>query len=96
MSKGVSIGVLLAAGLLGSVGVLAQGADNRGAQWIKYRQSIYTVLGTNFGQLGAVVQNKAPFDAADFARRADRVAFMAGIAPEAFPAESASGAPTKA
>lgn len=69
---------------------------NAGAQWIKYRQAAYTVLGTNFGQVGGMAAGRIPFDAKMAAVRAERVAFMATIVPEVFPAESQSGAPTKA
>lgn len=69
---------------------------SRAEQLIRYRQSIYNVLGTNFGVMAAVVQGKAPYDAQDFARRADRVAYMADMATEAFPPDSKTGAPTKA
>jgi cytochrome c556 len=70
--------------------------QNPGAQWIKYRQSAYTVLVNNFSPLGAMAAGKIPFDAKMAATRAERVAFMATIVPEVFPAESQSGAPTKA
>ncbi len=93
ISKSIAVGLALA---MLTLPAAAQDAGARGAALIKYRQSIYTVLGANFGQMGAVVQGKAPFDATDFARRADRVAYMAQMAPEAFPPDSQSGAPTKA
>lgn len=69
---------------------------SRAEQLISYRQAMYTVLGTNFGVMGAVIQGKAPYDAQDFAQRADRVAYMGQMVEEGFPVESRSGAPTKA
>ncbi len=81
---------------LGAAGVAqAQGSKDAEAA-IKYRQSLYTVIGNNFGPLGAMATGKAPFDAALFQRNAARVAFLSTIAPEVFPAISRSGAPTKA
>ncbi len=72
---------------------LAQQAP--GAQWIKYRQAVYTVLGTNFGIVGRMANGRQPYDAKAAQASADRIALMGSTAPETFPAESASGAPTK-
>ena len=44
----------------------------------------------------AMASGKAPYDAKAFQVRADRVAFMATVTPDVFPAVSKSGAPTKA
>lgn len=63
---------------------------------IEYRQALYTVMANNAGPLFAMASNKMPYDAAAFARRAERVSFVAGILPEAFPAGSGAGAPTDA
>ena len=63
---------------------------------IHYRQAGYTMLGWNFGPMAQMVRGKAPWDAAEFARRAERVA---GIAPqllEGFPDGSDKGATTDA
>jgi cytochrome c556 len=73
---------------------LAQQAP--GAQWIKYRQAVYTVLGTNFGIVGRMAAGRQPYDAKAAQASADRIALMATTAPETFPADSQSGAPTKA
>jgi cytochrome c556 len=75
---------------------LAEAQQNRGAQQIKYRQAVYTVLGTQFGIMGAMAQGRAPWDAKAFATAAERAAFISGVAPDTFPAGSESGAPTKA
>ena len=55
---------------------------------VEYRQSLYTVIAGNFGPLGAMGAGKAPFDAAEVKLRAARVAFLAPILKEAFPADS--------
>jgi len=58
---------------------------------INYRQSLYTVIGGNFGPLAGVMQGKAEFKAADVMKRAERVAFLAGMVGEAFPDISKTG-----
>jgi cytochrome c556 len=58
---------------------------------IEYRKAVYTVLGGNFGPIGGVLQGRAPYDAKEIAKRAERVAFMAGLAAEAFPEISKTG-----
>lgn len=74
----------------------AHAQQNRGAQQIKYRQAVYTVLGTQFGIMGAMAQGRAPWDAKAFATAADRAAFISTVAPDTFPPGSESGAPTEA
>lgn len=87
----------IVAAALGSAAAIAAAAEpSRAEQLIRYRQSLYFVTGANFGQLAAMVNGKTPYDAQDFATRADRVAYFARMLPEAFPAESQRGAPTKA
>jgi len=94
--------MLLAALAVMFVGTLAhaQAPNPRAAAEaaVKYRQSAYTVLGSNFGRLGGMVSGRAPFDAKQAQTFAERVAFMATIVPEAFPANSGpdSGVATKA
>jgi cytochrome c556 len=61
------------------------------AQAIAYRKAVYTVLASNWGPIGGVLQGRAPYDAKDIAKRAERVAFMAGLAAEAFPEVSKDG-----
>ena len=75
---------------------VAEAQQNRAAQQIKYRQAAYTVLGTQFGIMGAMAQGRAPWDAKAFATAAERAAFIATVTPDTFPAGSDSGAPTKA
>ena len=75
---------------------VAHAQQNRAAQQIKYRQAVYTVLGTQFGIMGAMAQGRAPWDAKAFATAADRAAFISTVAPDTFPPGSESGAPTEA
>jgi cytochrome c556 len=92
--------VLLATGAL-TVALEAVSADQPkgptpAQQQIKYRQALYTVLAANAGPIFAMAAGKIPYDAATVSKRAERVNFVAGILPEAFPAGSDAGAPTRA
>jgi cytochrome c556 len=57
-------------------------------QVLKYRKALYSVIGWNFGPMSAMAQGKVPYDAAEFAQRAERVAAVAPMLGEAFPVES--------
>jgi cytochrome c556 len=46
---------------------------------IKYRKAAFTVLGTHFGRIGAMVNNRIPFDAKVAAENADIVATVAKL-----------------
>jgi cytochrome c556 len=63
---------------------------------IAYRQAGYTMLGWNFGPMAQMVRGKTPWDAAEFARRAERVALIAPQLLEGFPQGSDTGATTEA
>ena len=58
---------------------------------IDYRMGLMSVIGWNFGSLGAMVKGKAPFDAADFAKHANRVASLSDQIVEGFPKGSDQG-----
>lgn len=61
---------------------------------IKYRQSALTVMGTNFGRLGAMARGTIPFDAAKAQEAAKNAAFVGHLPWEGFVANS-FGAPSK-
>jgi cytochrome c556 len=63
---------------------------------IRYRQGVYTVIGWNFAPLAQMVRGKTAWDQAEFARRAERIAFLAPQLLEGFPAGSDTGAKTAA
>jgi cytochrome c556 len=67
----------LVVGLLASLPAAAQ--FQKPADAVKYRQSAFSVMGTHFGRIGAMVQNKVPFDAAALAANAEIVATMAKL-----------------
>jgi cytochrome c556 len=84
--------VLMAIALLaGLTAALAQEkAPSKAEQAIKYRQSVYKVILWNFGPVAGMAQGKIPYDAAEFARRAERVATMAPMLLEGYPEGTAS------
>lgn len=63
---------------------------------IKYRQSVYKVMGWNFGPMAAMVKGEKPYDKEAFARHALIVSQMSPLAMEGFAAGSDKGAETKA
>jgi cytochrome c556 len=63
---------------------------------IAYRRSAMTMIGWNFSPMGAMVKGKIPFDAADFAKHADRIAGLAPQVLEGFAKGSDQGAETDA
>ena len=73
----------------------AQGAPSKAEQALKYRKSVYQVIAWNFGPMSAMAQGKAPYDAKEFALRAERVAALAPMLSEAYPAESKGVANSK-
>lgn len=86
----------LAACLLAAASaVYAQGAPPPDRA-IGYRQSVFGLIGWNFGGLGDMVREKRPWDAAEFTRRAERVAQLSQMTDEGFPPGSDTGANTDA
>lgn len=90
--------VLLAA-IIGTSTLLVSGnvaAQAKPEEIIKFRQSVYTVIGWHVRPLGAMVKGQMPYDQAEFLRNAEIVAKMSTVAPHAFPAGSDTGAKTRA
>jgi cytochrome c556 len=63
---------------------------------IEYRQSALYLLGWNIGPIAGMVRGEIPFDAKAVELRAMRLAQIAPMIAEGFPADSQTGAPTKA
>ena len=63
---------------------------------IHYRQSVYTMIGWNFAPMVGMIKNKTPWDSAEFAKHADRIASLAPQLLEGFPEGSDKGAETEA
>ena len=51
---------------------------------IKYRQSVYSVMGTHFGRIGAVVKGEMPYNKEDVAKNAAIVATLSTLPWQAF------------
>lgn len=58
---------------------------------IKYRRGVYAVIGWNFGSMAAMVKGKKPYNAEEFARNAEIVAFMSKLPLEGFTPGSEEG-----
>ena len=63
---------------------------------IRYRQSVYTMIGWNFSTMVGMIKDKAPWDQAEFAKRAERISQLAPQLLEGFPEGSDKGAETEA
>jgi cytochrome c556 len=63
---------------------------------IEYRRSAMTMVDWNFKPMSAMVKGKIPFDAREFAKRADRVALLTPQLLEGFAKGSDKGAETDA
>jgi cytochrome c556 len=61
------------------------------ADAIEYRQAAFGLIAYNFGDMGAMLKGKKPFDAAVFSARADNVAALSTIPHEGFIAGSDKG-----
>lgn len=58
---------------------------------IKYRQSAYSVMGTHFGRIGAVVKGEVPYNKDDVAKNAAIVATLSTLPWQAFGAGTEGG-----
>lgn len=88
----VTVGLALAATPLW---VAAQ-TPNAAQKTIKYRQAALTLLGYNIGPISAMMKGEIPFDARKAELHATRLAQVAPMILEGFPADSQSDAPNKA
>jgi cytochrome c556 len=88
------VAALVSCSLLAAGTAQAQAPD-KGERALTYRKSLYQVIAWNFGPMSAMAQGKVPFDAKEFALRAERVAAVAPLLSEAFPPESRGVANSK-
>jgi len=58
---------------------------------IKYRQSAFSVMGTHFGRIGAVVKGEVPYNKDDVAKNAAIVATLSTLPWQAFGAGTEGG-----
>lgn len=85
----------VACSLLAAGAAQAQGTPSKGERALTYRKALYQVIAWNFGPMSAMAQGKVPYDAKEFALRAERVATVAPLLAEAFPPESKGVANSK-
>ena len=73
----------------------ADAPPSKAEQTLTYRKSLYQVIAWNVRPMGAMAQDKMPFDAADFALRAGRVAELTPMLAEAYAPETQGVANSK-
>ena len=90
MSSNRTLGALALALTLavGAGSAAGQGRPSKGEQMLKYRKAVYQTMAWNFGPMAAMAQDKMPFDAKEFALRAERVAWLAPLLKEAYGPET--------
>lgn len=88
--------VAIASATLGASAIAADAKPSAAERAIKYRQSALFLLGWNIGPIAAMVKGEMPYDAKALEMRATRLAQLAPMIAEGFPAGSQTGAPTKA
>ncbi|ROQ25817.1 c-type cytochrome [Gallaecimonas pentaromativorans] len=79
------------------VAPLAQAFDNKD-EAIHYRQSVFTLVAAQFGEMGAMVKGEKPFDAKEFQYRAESLAALSKMPLEGFlyPGSDKGGTKAKA
>ncbi len=90
----VRLFVLLVAGVVTALPAAAQFQKAEDA--IKYRQSVFTVMGTHFGRIAGMAQGKIPFDAKAAADNAVIVSEMSRLPYMAFGEGTDKGLPNRA
>jgi cytochrome c556 len=81
--------IAIAASLAVSVSATAQPDKDPVKEAVKYRQSLYSVVGAHMGNLGAMARGKKPYDAASAQASADVLAALSAVASQGFEIESA-------
>ncbi|MCG7543928.1 cytochrome c [Pseudoalteromonas sp. MM17-2] len=83
---------LLAATLIATSGsALANSVFEKPEDAIEYRQSVFSLIRVQIGDMGDMLKGKVPFDAARFQQRADNAAALSQMPWEAFTAGSDQG-----
>ncbi|PAJ73600.1 cytochrome C [Pseudoalteromonas sp. NBT06-2] len=73
----------LTAGLL-ALPTIANTAFEKPSDAVEYRQSAFSMIGTQIGDMGAMLKGKVPFNAKRFAMRANNAAALSKMPWEAF------------
>lgn len=87
--KLIAISTVVAATALTATIVNAQFAKPEAA--VKYRKAAFTVMGTHFARIGAVVKGEAPFNKEEVAKNAALVSTMSHLPWSAFGAGTEGG-----
>jgi cytochrome c556 len=87
--------ILVAAGIAITGAARADGPPSKAEQALTYRKALYQVIVWNVRPMAAMAQDKLPFNAAEFALRAGRVADLTPMLAEAYPPESQGVANSK-
>ncbi|WP_418317552.1 c-type cytochrome [Piscinibacter sakaiensis] len=87
---------MLCALLFGAVALPASAQFRKAEDAIKYRKAAFTVMGNHFGRIGAMVNNRAPYDAKAASENAAIVAALATLPFDAFDAGTEKGFDTRA
>lgn len=67
------------------VAPMANALDQEQAEKVtEIRQAVLEVVGWNVGPMAAMAKENIPYDAAEFTKRADRIAYMLDMLPDAF------------
>jgi cytochrome c556 len=62
--------------------------EEQAQQAVDLRQSVFRLIGWNFGPVGGMLKNKVPFDAALAAKNAARIEMLAPMIPEVFASDT--------
>ena len=71
--------VAIAAAFLAATAFSVQAQQVKVEDQIKYRRAAYTLMGLNFGSLGAMAQDKKPYNQEEATRNADFVAMLSTV-----------------
>ena len=78
-----------------SAGAFAEGQPTKAERTLAYRKALYQVMSWNFGPMAGMAQDKVPFNATEFALRAQRVAEITPMLPESYSPETQGVANSK-
>lgn len=87
--------ILLAGCFLFATGVAANPFE-KPADAIEYRQSAFTMIATNFGDMAAMVKGRKDWDQQQFSQRAQNISQLSYMPEEAFKVEGSDQGDTKA
>jgi cytochrome c556 len=87
--KRLCIALCAAAGLFAALPASAQFQKPEDA--IKYRKAAFTLMANHFGRIGAMVNNKSPFDAKAAAENAELLTHLAALPAAGFVAGTDKG-----